>query len=154
MRRAQAESVGIDASDLDTIAGDSGESDKDIIDLTASDEEVTRKRPPSPQPAGPSKVPAPSRVVAKAQGSGATKPSTTAAPKPAAPKLAPPPAEWSCNVCTLINPMSRAACDACAAPRPVKPVTQDGWYCEVCGAGPRELGFWSCLECGVVRTFG
>jgi hypothetical protein len=30
----------------------------------------------------------------------------------------------------------------------------DGWWCEFCGAGPREMGFWSCLECGWVRKWG
>jgi len=63
--------------------------------------------------------------------------------------------EWSCPTCTLINPSSSLSCDACTTSRPVKLVTtKEGWYCEFCGSGPREMGFWSCGECGWVRKWG
>ncbi|GMK53636.1 hypothetical protein CspeluHIS016_0102220 [Cutaneotrichosporon spelunceum] len=60
---------------------------------------------------------------------------------------------WTCGTCTLINPISARRCDACESPRPVQN-TDDAWFCEFCGAGPREMGFWSCLECGWVRKSG
>ncbi|KAL1408383.1 hypothetical protein Q8F55_005195 [Vanrija albida] len=129
VRKAQAESEGIDASELETLAGDSD--GPDMIDLTgSSDDEASRKRPPSPGPA-PRPRPPPPRVAKPPASNGPAKPAQKPGPKPVPPKPAPPPhSEWSCTVCTLINPMSRAACDACASPRPVKPVTQDGWFCE------------------------
>lgn len=64
--------------------------------------------------------------------------------------------EWSCPTCTLVNPSLALTCEACASPRPRPPQRSetDVWYCEFCGAGPREMDFWSCLECGWVRKWG
>jgi hypothetical protein len=75
------------------------------------------------------------------------------ATKPKAP--AKPPTTWTCGVCTLINPVAARQCEACENLRPVQKTSDaDGWWCEFCGAGPREMGFWSCLECGWVRKWG
>ncbi len=75
------------------------------------------------------------------------------ATKPKAPRK--PPTTWTCGVCTLINPVAARQCEACENPRPVQKTSDaDGWWCEFCGAGPREMGFWSCLECGWVRKWG
>lgn len=66
--------------------------------------------------------------------------------------------DWQCNTCTLVNPPHILQCDACATPRPVqaKPRGQqiNGWMCEFCGSGPREMTYWSCGECGWVRKWG
>lgn len=74
--------------------------------------------------------------------------------------------EWSCPTCTLLNPTSQRTCEACAAPNPNAPVqrsglgvraktqTGEGWYCDFCGSGPRDMSFWSCGECGWVRKWG
>lgn len=73
-----------------------------------------------------------------------------------APSISAPPKEWSCPTCTLINPLSALSCEACTTSRPVSAISGsgDGWYCEFCGAGPREMGYWSCAECGWVRKWG
>jgi hypothetical protein len=78
------------------------------------------------------------------------------------------PQEWSCPTCTLLNPISARTCEACTSPSPL-PVTpktskdvagrkttkeEAGWYCDFCGFGPRDMGYWSCQECGWVRKWG
>ncbi|CAK9780722.1 WLM-domain-containing protein [Cutaneotrichosporon oleaginosum] len=84
---------------------------------------------------------------------GTRKPDATASSSGrAAPALS---ATWSCNTCTLINPISASQCEACAHARPVpNTATMGAWWCEFCGAGPREMSYWSCLECGWVRKWG
>jgi hypothetical protein len=77
--------------------------------------------------------------------------------------------EWSCPTCTLLNPITQRACEACTTPNPtplpplrsrVKEERGDGggkvlgWYCDFCGSGPRDMKFWSCGECGWVRKWG
>lgn len=67
--------------------------------------------------------------------------------------------EWACPTCTLLNPESSLQCDACGTHRPSakangKGQGGEGWWCEFCGSGPREMGFWSCGECGWVRKWG
>lgn len=62
-------------------------------------------------------------------------------------------AEWPCDICTLINPGSALVCDACRSPQPHRESSL-GWFCGFCGAGPREMTFWSCDQCGVVRKWG
>jgi hypothetical protein len=77
--------------------------------------------------------------------------------------------EWSCPTCTLLNPITQRACEACTTPNPtplpplrsrVKEERGDGggkvlgWYCDFCGSGPRDMSFWSCGECGWVRKWG
>lgn len=67
-----------------------------------------------------------------------------------------PDGEWSCTTCTLFNPPLALTCEACASPRPRISRNPKGevWYCEFCGAGPREMEFWSCADCGWVRKWG
>ena len=91
----------------------------------------TRKPPNTQQSKGPIVVPTkPTRAEAKA------------------------PTDWSCPTCTLVNPISSLTCEACTSPRPAIRGDGQSWYCEFCGAGPREMGFWSCVECGWVRKWG
>ncbi|BEJ13840.1 hypothetical protein CspHIS471_0310140 [Cutaneotrichosporon sp. HIS471] len=109
--------------------------------------------PPTSRPSSAVANPTPSVPVS-------TKPSSSKGNKPVAsvpvsasasrPK---PPTTWTCGICTLINTLSAHRCEACESPRPAQN-TDDGWWCEFCGAGPREMGFWSCLECGWVRKSG
>ncbi|WVF69288.1 hypothetical protein IAT40_004064 [Kwoniella sp. CBS 6097] len=79
---------------------------------------------------------------------------------------------WTCSTCTLINPPSAKSCEACTTPRSGISVigqaspagdtggagtgiwTEEGWFCEFCGDGPRDKGYWSCAECGWVRKWG
>lgn len=71
--------------------------------------------------------------------------------------------EWPCPTCTLLNPTSLPSCEACTTPRPglssnthpnIKAKTEEGWYCEFCTSGPRDMSYWSCGECGWVRKWG
>lgn len=72
------------------------------------------------------------------------------------PPLELPTGEWSCPLCTLFNPSLALTCEACTTPRPRarQKGAEEVWYCEFCGVGPREMGFWSCGECGWVRKWG
>jgi hypothetical protein len=88
------------------------------------------------------------------------------------PKAAPPD-EWSCEICTCINPLQFLACDACGTERPQyigignrgarpklvsrvsapEPVVQDqsmGWNCSQCGAF-MEHRWWTCSACGKMK---
>ena len=163
VRRAQEESVGVDAKDLP------GGSGSDIRERSPSIEII--EQPPAPrstkQVVKPGTLdsgamkPVPADGIANssirkvkpasaptANGHPQTVPTGTK--KPSAPKRA---TEWSCPTCTLLNPLSRPACDACNTPRP--PVSGgDGWWCEFCATGPIDMGLWSCVECGYVRKWG
>jgi hypothetical protein len=73
------------------------------------------------------------------------------------PKPRSAPTEWSCPTCTLLNPKSSRACEACTTPNPNTPALSkkgDGWFCAFCGSGPRDMSYWSCGECGWVRKWG
>jgi hypothetical protein len=78
-----------------------------------------------------------------------------------------PDGQWSCPTCTLFNGPLALSCEACATQRPAasgKGVKggrthrggdgAEGWWCDFCGAGPRDMAFWSCGECGWVRNWG
>ena len=82
------------------------------------------------------------------------------------------PDQWTCNICTCINPMRFLACDACTTERPAAATmkirttgrtslppqqaptrtTQSlGWSCEGCGAF-MEHRWWTCSACGVMKS--
>lgn len=84
------------------------------------------------------------------------------------------PDEWTCDICTCINPMQFLACDACGTERPAgtKEVAQRprsaadaprwtmpkdkqkeslGWNCERCGAF-MEHKWWTCSSCGMMKA--
>lgn len=78
-----------------------------------------------------------------------------ASPKPVnAPPNPTAGSQWACPTCTLLNPVRATTCDACTTPRPQQTVTKDGWFCDFCGCGPREMTYWTCGECGSMRTWG
>ncbi len=143
VRKAAEESVGID-----------------VIDLTADDEEEDKKgsgpsattaAPPLRQPRTDVEPKRQTAAVAKAR-----RPES-AASRPVSHKSSPAasPSEWSCPTCTLLNPLSARQCEACDTSQPAQRGRNgDSWWCEFCGAGPREMSFWSCTECGWVRKWG
>ena len=86
-----------------------------------------------------------------------------------------PPDEWSCEICTCINPLQFLACDACGTERPqnigvgnrgARPrltsrasapapstttqVETLGWNCTQCGAF-MEHRWWTCSSCGKMK---
>ncbi|KAI4526627.1 WLM-domain-containing protein [Schizophyllum commune Loenen D] len=63
----------------------------------------------------------------------------------------PPPRQWTCAICTLVNDEKASQCDACAALRPAPPKA-DHWTCLRCGETPIPNDFWSCRFCGFVKT--
>lgn len=119
----------------------SSDDDDDIIEIDAKDFEGTTSAR--------SKASKTERIsLAKAAPS---KPS----PKPATAAANPPArSQWACPTCTLLNPVRMTTCDACTTPRPQQMVTGDGWFCDFCGCGPREMTYWTCGECGSMRTWG
>ena len=88
------------------------------------------------------------------------------------------PEQWTCGVCTCINPLQYLACDACgcerpesvglqqrqrerrsvAAPRPpasAPPLRQNrgqslGWFCTWCGTFMEHV-YWTCSSCGKMK---
>lgn len=141
VRKAAEESVGIDVIDLtgddeeENKGGIASEAISPVTAVKTSSAVVEPKRQPADK--------------AKRQGS------ATSRPSPHRPPPAKMPSEWSCPTCTLLNPISARNCEACNTSRP-NPTKQNGdsWWCEFCGAGPREMNFWSCTECGWVRKWG
>lgn len=158
IRKAQAESVGIDAKDIIDLTGSSDDDDESIEDTTPTpvDEKDTKKRPlPAAAPAAPParRPPPVSKPTSSAAHSRPAKlpaSSSSATPTPPIPVKE----DWACSTCTLINPISEKACQACTAPRPPQSVSAAGWFCDFCGAGPRDMGMWSCGECSWVRKWG
>ncbi|KAK3054293.1 hypothetical protein LTR09_004561 [Extremus antarcticus] len=84
-----------------------------------------------------------------------------------------PPDEWTCDICTCINPMQFLACDACATERPERlgignrgarpkprslytapvaaaPSETLGWTCSSCRAF-MEHKWWTCTACGKMK---
>lgn len=64
--------------------------------------------------------------------------------------------EWSCLVCTLLNPAHALQCDACATRRPFTETIQkskqgDSWSCLTCGETGMPHHFWTCSWCGTVK---
>ncbi|EIW73578.1 hypothetical protein TREMEDRAFT_59752 [Tremella mesenterica DSM 1558] len=158
VRKAQNESVGIDAQDLpgnDDTAGDKHGDMSRSRSRSPSIELIDGPRPPLVSKSN------------KKNGTGVTSLKKNVSPPQHSqppitakritslvkiPAERTKPKEWSCATCTLLNPASKTRCEACDTARPVDP--SEGWYCEFCGAGPRDAGYWSCLECGWVRKWG
>lgn len=184
VRRAQEESVGIDAEDIvhepshgDVTSAEAG-IEKGKHDEAGPGAEERELSPEiqiiDPPPDRMAIASAPRSTSASRQSSSSRKSKEAAPPATALRRTKPTPAaavervvrrpsptpatgadEWSCPTCTLINPSSSLSCDACATSRPVQLVTtSEGWFCEFCGSGPREMGFWSCVNCGWVRKWG
>jgi hypothetical protein len=63
------------------------------------------------------------------------------------PKASP---EWSCPICTLLNPPQVLQCDVCLSERPLD--TSAGWTCFTCGEAGMPRDFWSCRICGAIKT--
>lgn len=84
------------------------------------------------------------------------------------------PDEWTCEVCTCINPMQFLACDACGSERPqgavasassrlaatrhpqwttTQPIATEtmGWNCMRCGTF-MEHKWWTCSACGLMKS--
>lgn len=85
---------------------DTVSSEKEMPKRTAKSPPINNRptrapRPSPPSPSSPSSTPAP------APSARATRPASTPIPK-----------EWSCPVCTLLNPLRHLQCDACTAERP------------------------------------
>ena len=68
-----------------------------------------------------------------------------AEPEPAVEPAAEP--EWTCLVCTLLNPEQHLACSACAEPRGTVPK----WTCAWCGTQNPEQHL-ACGNCGSPRS--
>ncbi|KAK4687762.1 DNA-dependent metalloprotease WSS1, partial [Tremellales sp. Uapishka_1] len=155
VRRAQEESVGIDASDIssdDSIILVDGPSIPKKKKPTSTDAHPTPSTSTTQRPAHPPSTSHPSSK-SNTQPSSLPKPPKSSTPtKPHNPVQT----AWSCPTCTLLNPIHTLACEACTTARPVEAIqnSSDGWFCDFCGAGPRELSFWSCAECGWVRKWG
>ncbi|KAF7302562.1 WLM domain-containing protein [Mycena chlorophos] len=88
---------------------------------------------------------------ADASASPPPKKARTAAAAPASASVS---AEWTCSVCTLVNPTTAHRCDACMTERPPGPDDRDsaGWGCLVCGETGMPHEFWSCRSCGSIKA--
>jgi DNA-dependent metalloprotease WSS1 len=113
-----------------------------------------------------------SRLVAE---STAKKPKPVSKPVASIPAPDPPSPEpvlsgWTCNVCTLHNPLNFLCCDACATERPpevTKKIAEDGrkkvttpqptgvntstWTCRKCTT-VMEDKWWTCSTCGTMKA--
>jgi hypothetical protein len=182
VRKAMEESEGVDAADLpeklpitpedETVGADEvGRNEKD----SSPEIEILDGPPPAlaprKTPASSSNIVPPVKLKAPAASTSMTK--TIAVPVQSQPKWPSPPlpainrspaipsttSEWTCETCTLINDAEARSCEACATAKPapiqtIGKVGPEGWYCDFCGAGPREMSYWSCTECGWVRKWG
>ncbi|WVW84480.1 hypothetical protein I302_106514 [Kwoniella bestiolae CBS 10118] len=152
-KKAQKESVGVDAVDLeiDKESGTGGMADggSKVIDLTGdSDEEVslekqeskeksiskrTLEKPSIPSSSSKATTPRPtptsqpSSRPAPYPSSNSQPPSSTTSTSKPKPKAKPETQEWTCETCTLVNPPLVTTCEACLTPRPsATPIPAEG----------------------------
>jgi hypothetical protein len=173
VKKAEEESEGVDADQLDNAGPSRITSTSDQLEK-AGPSRITSTPISSSTPLGIASRPAQSSSTAKsstqAKPTSKPKPSSSTIPFPKSiPKSEvidltadddPPlsvPTEWSCPTCTLLNPISSRTCEACTTPNANTPPPSkkgDGWFCDFCGSGPRDMSYWSCSECGWVRKWG
>ena len=176
VKKAQDESEGVDADQLPASSEGPNEVDPASTSLPSTDatkrpSQPTSSRPPKPISTATTRTPKP------IPGPSST-PLTKSKPRPkpiAQPQVIDltedddsittpitpitPVTEWECPTCTLLNPLATRSCEACTTPNPAPTSIKSdnhigGWYCDFCGSGPRDMGFWSCSECGWVRKWG
>jgi hypothetical protein len=58
--------------------------------------------------------------------------------------------EWSCPICTLINNPLSLQCNACGSSKLVDPAL--GWTCLGCGEPGNQVEWWTCKECGRMKS--
>jgi len=163
VRKAMEESEGVDAADLPRVGAENNERESSPeIEILDGPPVASSSAPVLVQPASTATKRKP--LVAAKQTSRPQQPppppppvSAPSRPDPPTPSL--PSGQWSCETCTLINDASAKACEACSTARPGPIATigrmgPEGWYCDFCAAGPRDMAFWSCTECGWVRKWG
>ena len=170
VRKAQQESVGIDAIELDS------DSSAEVVTPPGGEPHIIDIRTPSPDTiptaangdislsnAGPSRSPPRKLPIAKpvplaktsqkaVNRNDANRPEPKS--KPTEPDQGARETTWSCPSCTYINKLNSPSCEICTTPRPRRKGDGSTWFCEFCGAGPREMEFWSCTDCGWVRNWG
>lgn len=57
--------------------------------------------------------------------------------------------DWSCSVCTLLNPANALQCDACQTHKPFD--EGEGWSCLTCGENGNSHEHWACKFCGGIK---
>jgi hypothetical protein len=168
VKKAEQESEGVDADQLAN-AGPSGNPTSDQPE-TAGPSRITSTPSSTSTPLGiasrpPKSIPPLAKTKTRPIPSSSTRSVPKAIPQSEIidltdddpPPHPPVPTEWSCPTCTLLNPISSRTCEACSTPNPRSPPTikkGDGWFCDFCGSGPRDMSYWSCSECGWVRKWG
>ena len=117
-------------------------------------ESSLRQSRPPPAPSQSTKLSKPAKVPMR--------PPTTPAPTPLQPRQTP--VTWTCEICTLVNPMSCVQCDACGIDRTLPdnpPITTNtatskpksvplAWKCKGC-ASYVEQEWWTCPSCGRMK---
>ncbi|GAB1734816.1 hypothetical protein NU195Hw_g9574t1 [Hortaea werneckii] len=122
-------------------------------------EQIPPKRPrtfphPPSHPHPPTTFPPSTPPPAGPFSSSSTPIDLTSPPAPPLIDLSDPfnPDEWSCEICTCINPTQFLACDACGTERPTSTSRSErsGWNCENCGSF-MEHRWWTCSACGGMK---
>jgi len=168
VKKAEQESEGVDADQLDNASPSGSPSTSDQLEK-AGPSRIPATSTSSSTPLGvasrPPKLSTPAKSTPSSNPSSSARPIPKSIPKSEIidltdddPHHTPVSTEWSCPTCTLLNPVSSRTCEACTTHNPTTPPLPskkgDGWFCDFCGSGPRDMSFWSCSECGWVRKWG